>query len=100
MQLIFTDGTKLVIGEKSSLVIEKYLMKGGNQAQAVAVDALRGTFRFITGNSAKSAYNIQTANATIGIRGTGFDFLCRRGNRRRCHGRQGSSLQKGRKQLC
>ncbi|MDE2385971.1 MAG: FecR domain-containing protein [Alphaproteobacteria bacterium] len=74
VQLLFTDGTRLVVGEHSSLVIEKYLMKGGNKAQALGVDALRGTFRFITGNSAKSAYDIQTANATIGIRGTGFDF--------------------------
>ncbi len=39
-----------------------------------SVDALRGTFRFISGHSAKNAYDIQTANATIGIRGTAFDF--------------------------
>jgi len=74
VQLIFTDGTKLVVGEHSTLVVEKYLMKGGNQVSNFSVDALRGTFRFITGGSAKAAYNINTANATIGIRGTGFDF--------------------------
>ena len=74
VQILFNDGTKLVIGSRSSLVIEKYLMKGGNTAQNFAINALRGTFRFITGNSAKAAYDIKTANATIGIRGTGFDF--------------------------
>jgi hypothetical protein len=74
VQLIFNDGTKLVVGPGSLLVIEKYLMKGGNTASNVSVDALRGTFRFITGNSAKKAYHIKTANSTIGIRGTGFDF--------------------------
>ena len=74
VQLIFKDGTKLVVGESSSLVVEKYLMGDGNTASSFAVDALRGTFRFITGRSAKAAYNIQTANSTIGIRGTGFDF--------------------------
>ncbi|MEP6828489.1 MAG: FecR domain-containing protein [Aestuariivirga sp.] len=74
VQLIFNDGTKLVVGESSSLVVEKYLMGSGNTASSFAVDALRGTFRFITGRSAKAAYNIQTANSTIGIRGTGFDF--------------------------
>ncbi len=74
VQILFNDGTKLVLGSGSNLVIEKYLMKGGNTASNVSIDALRGTFRFITGNSAKNAYHIKTANSTIGIRGTGFDF--------------------------
>ena len=74
VQVLFKDGTRLVVGENSSLVIETYLMSGGTTASNFAVDALRGTFRFITGHSAKAAYKIQTANSTIGIRGTGFDF--------------------------
>ena len=74
VQLLFTDGTKLVVGPNSTLVIEKYLMQAGGTAKDVSVDALRGTFRFITGRSAKTAYDIKTANSTIGIRGTGFDF--------------------------
>ena len=73
-QIILADGTKLVIGPGSTLVLDRFLMKGGNSAQKVSIKALRGTFRFITGRSAKSAYDIQTANATIGIRGTGLDF--------------------------
>jgi hypothetical protein len=73
-QLILNDGTKLVVGPGSTLVLDRFLMKGGNTAQKVSIKALRGTFRFITGRSAKSAYDIQTASATIGIRGTGFDF--------------------------
>jgi FecR protein len=73
-QILFADGTKLVVGPDSSLTIEKYLLRGGGSAGKFSIDALRGTFRFITGKSAKSAYDIRTANATIGIRGTGFDF--------------------------
>ena len=73
-QIILADGTKLVIGPGSTLVLDRFLMKGGNTAQKVSIKALRGTFRFITGRSAKGAYDIQTAHATIGIRGTGFDF--------------------------
>jgi FecR protein len=73
-QILLSDGTKLVVGPGSTLLIEKYLMRGNNTAQKVSINALRGTFRFITGRSAKSAYKIRTANATIGIRGTGFDF--------------------------
>jgi hypothetical protein len=74
VQIVFVDDTKLVVGPNSTLVIDRFLMRGGNRAQKFSVDALRGTFRFISGNSAKNAYDIQTANATIGIRGTGFDF--------------------------
>jgi hypothetical protein len=74
VQIVFIDDTKLVVGPNSTLVIDRFLMRGGNKARKFSVDALRGTFRFISGNSAKNAYDIQTANATIGIRGTAFDF--------------------------
>ncbi len=73
-QIILNDNTKLVVGPGSTLVLDRFIMKGGNTAQKVTIKALRGTFRFITGRSAKKAYDIQTATATIGIRGTGFDF--------------------------
>jgi hypothetical protein len=74
IQIIFIDNTRLVVGPNSTLVIDRFLLRGGKRAQKFSVDALRGTFRFISGNSAKNAYDIQTANATIGIRGTAFDF--------------------------
>ena len=73
-QIQLLDGTKMVVGPNSALVLEKFLMRGGSTAQNVSIDALRGTFRFITGNSPHSAYNLHTSNATIGIRGTAFDF--------------------------
>lgn len=74
IQIIFMDDTKLVVGPNSTLVIDRFLMRGGKSAQKFSVNALRGTFRFITGDMAKKAYDIQTASATIGIRGTAFDF--------------------------
>lgn len=74
VQIIFVDDTKLVVGPNSTLVIDRFLMRGGNRARKFSVNALRGTFRFISGHSAKNAYDIKTANATIGIRGTAFDF--------------------------
>lgn len=73
-QIILNDNTRLVVGPGSSLVLDRFVMKGGSSAQNVTIKALRGTFRFITGKSAKSAYKISTPTATIGIRGTGFDF--------------------------
>lgn len=74
VQIVFADDTHLVVGPGSSLVIEKYLMRNGGTASSFAVSALGGTFRFITGKSPKSAYSIVTPTATIGVRGTKFDF--------------------------
>jgi FecR protein len=92
-QILFVDGTKLVVGAGSTLVISKVLMRGnGNTAQDFSIRALRGTFRFITGKSPKSAYDIQTANATIGIRGTGFDFWVKKVT--------GVALLQGKVRLC
>ena len=79
-QLIFTDDTKLVVGPKSSLVIESYLLRSKNRANNFTVKALSGTFRMVSGKSQKSAYKIKTPTATIGIRGTTFDMAV---NRRR-----------------
>jgi hypothetical protein len=73
-QLQLDDGTKIVVGPSSRLVLQAYLRRNVTSASKVSIKALRGTFRFITGKSPKSAYNINTSNATIGIRGTGFDF--------------------------
>lgn len=73
-QIILDDNTRLVVGPGSTLVLDRFIMKGGNTAQKVSIKALRGTFRFITGRSGKKAYQIATPTATIGIRGTGFDF--------------------------
>lgn len=77
VQIILNDGTRLVVGPASQLVLEAYLMRNEKTASKVAVKALRGYFRFITGNSDKSAYAISTPSATIGIRGTGFDIRVR-----------------------
>jgi FecR protein len=93
-QIILNDNTKLVVGPSSSLLLDRFVMKGGSTAQKVSIKTLRGTFRFITGKSAKSAYSISTSSATIGIRGTGFDWWDKRvtgvavmnGNVRLCDG--------------
>ena len=74
VQIVFADDTHIVVGAGSSLVIQKYLMRNGGTASSFAVSALGGTFRFITGKSAKSAYSINTPTGTIGVRGTKFDF--------------------------
>ena len=45
----------------------------------VAIRLTSGAFRFVTGNSEKTAYKITTPLATIGVRGTTLDILSQRG---------------------
>jgi len=95
VQLLFADNTKLAIGPRSKITIDDFVLNT-NDSQATAsifaIKAARGTFRFLTGNSDKAAYKISTKTATIGIRGTGFDFAYR--------GRTSVVLYKGAVEVC
>lgn len=73
-QLLFQDGTRMVVGPNSSLVLDEFVFRSQAQENSFAVRALGGTFRFISGEQPKDAYLIQTPSATIGVRGTVFDF--------------------------
>ena len=73
VQLLFDDQTRIVVGPRSSLVIETYLLNG-TAADRFAVNALAGTFRFISGTSPKPVYSIDTPTASIAVRGTEFDL--------------------------
>lgn len=72
-QIRFRDDTRLVVGPNSSLVIDAFVFSGNSTAQQVTINAVRGAFRFFTGDSPKDAYSILTPTATIGVRGTEFD---------------------------
>jgi hypothetical protein len=74
VQILFDDRTELVVGPRSRLVIEDYLLRADGSAGKFAINALSGTFRFATGNAAKDRYLIKTPTGTIGVRGTEFDF--------------------------
>ena len=80
VQIVFDDNTRLVVGPRSSLLIETYLMASSNTAQKLTINALGGSFRFITGNSPKPAYTINTPTAAIAVRGTEFDIISEPGN--------------------
>lgn len=73
-QIIFTDTTRLVVGPRSSLVLDDYLQRENGSAGKFAINALKGTFRFITGDAAKDRYVITTPTGQIGVRGTTFDL--------------------------
>lgn len=74
-QILFEDGTKLVVGPGSTLKIEDYLLRADGSAGKMVIGALAGTFRFASGNAAKDRYSIKTPSGTIGIRGTEFDLV-------------------------
>jgi hypothetical protein len=78
-QFQFVDGSRLAIGPNASIVIDKVVYKGGQTIQRLGIEAAKGAFRFISGKSASSAYQIVTPAGTMGIRGTGFDFTVRNG---------------------
>ena len=73
-QLLFHDETRLVVGPSASLLIDSYVVRDKNRVRDFALTALRGSYRFFTGSSPKSAYAIRTPTVTMGIRGTRFDF--------------------------
>lgn len=94
VEVMFLDGTKLVVGPASALMIEDYLLRNDGSAGKFAINALAGTFRFMSGNSPKDRYRIDTPSGTIGIRGTEFDFVV--------NGRAGTQvlMYKGATELC
>lgn len=74
VQLLFEDQTKIVVGPKSTLRLDETLFRANGTAQKFSTAALGGTFRFISGGSPKRVYKLATPVATMGIRGTVFDY--------------------------
>ena len=73
-QLKFVDETLLVIGPSSSIKLDKILFAPNRKAKTFVLEAVAGAFRFASGKSSHSAYEIHTPIATIGVRGTQFAF--------------------------
>lgn len=68
-QLLFADGTRMVVGSNSSLIIEEFLFRGQAAENRFAVKALGGAFRFISGENGNDNFTITTPTGTIGVRG-------------------------------
>lgn len=73
-QLLFDDGTRMVIGPNSNLTLDQYVFRSAAADNQFVIRAASGAFRFVTGSGPKDAYLIHTPAATIGVRGTSFDF--------------------------
>ncbi len=68
-QIRFRDNTRLVVGPNSTMVIDAFVFDDSDTARQISINAVKGAFRFITGNSPKDAYKINTPTSTIGVRG-------------------------------
>ncbi|HQU66715.1 MAG TPA: FecR domain-containing protein [Albidovulum sp.] len=77
VQLLFNDQTRIAVGPNSLLTVDDIRFRQTGKARKFAVSAVAGGFRFLSGTSARSAYAINTPTATMGIRGTAFDFVVR-----------------------
>lgn len=73
-QFTFRDGTRLAVGAGSSVVLDKFVFDDSGAVKKLTINAAKGTFRWMSGNSNSSAYQIVTPAGTIGVRGTVFDF--------------------------
>jgi trimeric autotransporter adhesin len=71
VQLLFVDGSAFTVGENSELVIDKYIYDPKKKTGKMAVNVVKGVFRFVGGrlSKAKGGVTIKTSVATIGIRG-------------------------------
>jgi hypothetical protein len=66
--LQFRDSSNLSVGSKSSVRLDKFVYDPNKSAGTVAVQATRGSFRYVTGSQGNKA-TIKTPYGTLGIRG-------------------------------
>jgi hypothetical protein len=79
-KFVLTDATNLAMGPRSTVKLDRFVFSGGDSSYSKAVlNLTKGTFRFITGNSPKTAYEIDTPVASIGVRGTIVDIKVAKG---------------------
>jgi hypothetical protein len=71
--VLFADETVISLGEKSTIVLDEMVYDPGSKQGKMSLSAVEGVFVFVSGAIAKTdpnAMTIDTAVATIGIRGT------------------------------
>ena len=73
-QIRFVDDSRFIVGPNSRVLIDEFVFNPNGTASAVALNGLKGTFRFISGNSPHEAYSIRTPTMTLGVRGTTIDI--------------------------
>ena len=68
--LQFRDQSNLSVGPKSSVRLDKFVYDPNKSTGTVAIQATRGSFRFVTGSQGGGGnYQIKTPYGTLGVRG-------------------------------
>src|ERR1700680_1891369 len=78
-RLVMADSTNLSLGPNATIKLDRTVFNDEHSYRDIAIRLATGAFRFVTGHSAKTAYRVTTALATIGVRGTTLDLLVQRG---------------------
>jgi hypothetical protein len=78
-RLVMADSTNLSLGPNATITLDRTVFKDEHSYRDIAIRLTSGAFRFVTGHSEKTAYQITTPTATIGVRGTILDILSQRG---------------------
>jgi len=74
--ITFLDDTSLNVGASSTIVLDRFVYDPEGNADDAVLNLTRGAFRFVTGKSDPSKFEIRTQVATLGIRGTDFVVIC------------------------
>jgi hypothetical protein len=78
-KLVMADNTNLSLGPSATVKLDRTVFNDEHSYREIAVRLTTGAFRFVTGNSEKTAYKITTPLASVGVRGTILDILSQKG---------------------
>jgi hypothetical protein len=78
-RLVMADNTNLSLGPSATVKLDRTVFNDEHSYREIAVRLTSGAFRFVTGNSEKTAYKITTPLASVGVRGTILDILSQKG---------------------
>ena len=67
--LQFHDTSNLSVGPNSSVRLDKFVYDPNKSTGTVAIQATKGSFRFVTGSQGKGAVQVKTPYGTLGVRG-------------------------------
>lgn len=74
-ELQLNDNTKMALGPGARLLLDKFVYDGEKTKGNIAVNLVKGAFRFITGVATKPSYVVRVPQASITVRGTIFDVF-------------------------
>ncbi len=74
-ELKLNDETKMALGPGAKLMLDKFVYDGEKSKANIAVNLVKGAFRFVTGVAAKPSYVVRVPQASITVRGTIFDVF-------------------------